>query len=64
MKEIKRIAVQRALRRAGFTLDHIRGSHHIYRRGEGEMLTVPLARSVNGKLWQDICKQHNIPWDV
>lgn len=62
MKEIKRIEVQRALRKNGFVLDHITGSHHIYRRGEGEMLTVPLAKSVNGKLWHDICKQHNIKY--
>lgn len=64
MKEIKKIEVQRILRKNGFTLDHISGSHHIYRRGDGETLTVPLARSVNGKLWQGICRQHNIPWKV
>jgi predicted RNA binding protein YcfA (HicA-like mRNA interferase family) len=30
-----------ALRRAGFVLDHTRGSHHYWRRPDGAMATVP-----------------------
>ena len=33
--------VMAGLRRAGFVLDHTRGSHHYWRRSDGAMATVP-----------------------
>lgn len=64
MKEIKKIEIQRILRKNGYTLDHVSGSHHIYKGPTGQMLSVPLAKAVNGKLWQGICRQHGIPWSL
>ena len=34
--------VTAALRRAGFALDHVRGSHHYFRSASGAMATVPV----------------------
>lgn len=59
MREYKNKDVQRILRKNGWILHHIRGSHAIYKNEKNQHLTVTTGRC-NGLIMQRLIKEYGM----